>query len=77
MCTVCCAVNVLVFASLLNHIIVEVSFLLGCDASSCDYWCLTFRDSLVVSSSRVEIYWMLEDKRTTLPGNMGSDYPVV
>jgi len=77
MCTVCCAVNVVVFASLLNYIKVEVSFLLGCGASSCDYWCLTFQDSMVVSSSRVEMCWMLEDKHAALPGNMGSYYPVV
>ena len=77
MCTVGSAVNVWVFAALLNHINVEVSFLLGCGASSRDYWFLTFRDSMVVSSSGVEMYWMLEDKRTTLPWNMGSYYSVV
>jgi hypothetical protein len=77
MCTVCSAVDVLVFDSLLNHIKVEVSFLLECGASSCDYRCPTFLDSLVVSSSRLEMYWMLEGKRAALPGNMGSDYPVV
>jgi hypothetical protein len=25
----------------------------------------------------VEMYWMLEDKRAALPGNMASDYPKV
>jgi hypothetical protein len=61
------------FASLLNNIKVEVSFLLGYGASSCDHWCLTLRDSMVV----VEMYWMLEDKRAALPGNTESDYPKV
>jgi hypothetical protein len=63
--TVCFAINVLMFTSLLNSIKSEVSVLLECDSSSLDYWCPTFRDSMVVTSSKVEMYWILGDEITT------------
>jgi len=54
--------------------------LLGCGLTSLGVWCLTFRDSLVVSSSLVACLMKIEhstlqDESTTLPRKVGRQLP--
>jgi len=55
-------------------------FLLGCGPTSLGFWCPTFQDSLVVSSSLVAClmkieHSTLEDETTTLPRKVGRQLP--